>query len=56
MVFALLAGALLLLESASGRRTGVVLAAGVFLAIAALFKEVAVLFTAWCAAYRLWIC
>ena len=45
MVFALLAGALLLLKSDRGRRTEVVLAAGVFLAIAALFKEVAVLFT-----------
>jgi 4-amino-4-deoxy-L-arabinose transferase-like glycosyltransferase len=56
MVFALLAGALLLLKSDRGRRTELVLAAGVFLAIAALFKEVAVLFTAWCAAYLLWIC
>ena len=56
MVFALLAGALLLLKSDRGRRTGVVLAAGVFLTIAALFKEVAVLFTTWCAAYLLWIC
>ena len=54
-VFALLAGALLLLKSDRGRRTELVLAAGVFLAIAALFKEVAVLFTTWCAAYLLWI-
>ena len=56
-VFALLAVALLLLiKSDRGRRTELVLAAGAFLAIAALFKEVAVLFTTWCAAYLLWIC
>ena len=43
LVFVLLTGALLLLKSGRGRRTELVLAAGVFLAIAALFKEVAVL-------------
>jgi len=56
MVFALLAGLLLLVVSERGRRTWVILASGVFCAVAVLFKEVAVLFLAWCAAYLLWLC
>jgi 4-amino-4-deoxy-L-arabinose transferase-like glycosyltransferase len=51
MVFAMLAGLYLLLASEHGRRTGLVLAAGVWLAIAILLKEIAVLFTSWCAVY-----
>jgi 4-amino-4-deoxy-L-arabinose transferase-like glycosyltransferase len=51
MVFAMLAGLYLLLASDHGRRIGLVLAAGVSLAIAALFKEFAILFTGWCAVY-----
>ena len=56
MVFAMLAGLFLLLVSEHGRRTGLMLAAGVMLAIAILFKEFAVLFTGWCAVYVILDC
>ena len=56
MVFAMLAGLYLLLASEHGRRTGLILAAGVMLAIATLFKEIAVLFTGWCAVYVILDC
>jgi 4-amino-4-deoxy-L-arabinose transferase-like glycosyltransferase len=51
MVFAMLAGLYLLLASEHGRRIGMVLAAGVLLATAILFKEFAILFMGWCAVY-----
>ena len=56
MVFAMLAGLYLLLASEHGRRIGLILAAGVMLAIATLFKEFAVLFTGWCAVYVILDC
>lgn len=50
MVCAMLAG-LLLLRSDEALRLPLVLAAGVMLAIAVLFKEVTLLFAVWCAVY-----
>ena len=56
MVFAMLAGLYLLLASENARRTGLILAAGVMLAIATLFKEIAILFAGWCAVYVILDC
>jgi 4-amino-4-deoxy-L-arabinose transferase-like glycosyltransferase len=53
MVCAMLAGLLLLIENERRPRRGLTVAAGVMLSLAVLFKEVAVLFTGWCAVYVL---
>jgi 4-amino-4-deoxy-L-arabinose transferase-like glycosyltransferase len=53
MVCAMLTGLLLLIENERRPRRGLTLAAGVMLSIAVLFKEVAILFTSWCAVYVL---
>jgi len=53
MVCAMLTGLLLLIENERRPRRGLTLAAGAMLSIAVLFKEVAILFTGWCAVYVL---
>lgn len=53
MVCAMLLGLLLLIEDNRHPRRGLTLTAGVMLAVAVLFKEVAILFTGWCALYVL---
>ncbi len=56
MVFAMLCGLFLLLKSEHGQRTGLIVASGVLLAIASLFKEFAILFTGWCVIYVALVC
>jgi 4-amino-4-deoxy-L-arabinose transferase-like glycosyltransferase len=55
MVFAMLAALWLLLVSDDARRLDATLAAGIMLATAALFREIAILFTAWCGVYVLFL-
>jgi 4-amino-4-deoxy-L-arabinose transferase-like glycosyltransferase len=56
MVCAMLAGLLLLIPGRHGQANTHMLAAGVMLAAATLFKEFALLFTGWCAIYVLLDC